>query len=133
MTTFVKFTPPLNSQVTAQLSGKQSILTSNAVVSPVFGINGLIGANSSVGQNNPKVYNNFSFQATLDGLKYNVVITWNIYSQRYYLTIYDLNNNLVLTLPLIGSPNDFDISMTKGYFNSKLIYRAQSNQFEISP
>jgi len=47
----------------------------------------------------------FQFSPTLDGQVYNVVVKWNVTGQRWYLTLSDLSNNPILTLPLIGSPN----------------------------
>lgn len=79
----------------------------------------------------PNPYSNFQFQANLDGTNYTVLLTWNIYGQRYYINIYTLNNKRILTLPLIGSPLEYDISMTAGYFTTKLIYRESMQQFEI--
>ena len=65
----------------------------------------------------PNPYSNFQFQANLDGTN--------------YINIYTLNNKRILTLPLIGSPLEYDISMTAGYFTTKLIYRESMQQFEI--
>lgn len=45
----------------------------------------------------------FQFQATLDGQQYTVIVTWNIFGQRWYINIYSLNGVLVAVLPLIGS------------------------------
>lgn len=73
------------------------------------------------------------FQALFDGTPYNVTVTWNLFSQRYYINITDQSGNLILCIALIGSPDDYDISMTKGYFASTLIYRVSSGNFEISP
>ena len=42
-----------------------------------------------------------SFQPTLDGNPYNIIITWNLYGQRYYLNCYDGNNVLVFCVPII--------------------------------
>lgn len=82
---------------------------------------------------NPSPTANFQFIATLDGKDYNVIVNWNLYGQRYYVNIYTLQNSLVVCTPLIGSPPDYDISLTKGYFTSTLVYRAQNRQFEVSP
>ena len=79
----------------------------------------------------PNPYSNFQFQATLDGANYTVVVTWNLYGQRYYISIYTLTNHLVVISPLIGSPLDYDISLTAGYFDTKLVYREPMQQFEI--
>ena len=45
----------------------------------------------------------FSFQATLDGESYNVVLTYNLVGQRYYVTIYDLSGNLIVSRGLVTS------------------------------
>ena len=74
---------------------------------------------------------NFQFQVTLDGNVYNAIVTWNIYSERYYINIYNLNNNLIVCLPLIGSPIDYNISLTAGYFTTQLVYRVPNQQFEV--
>lgn len=133
MTTYVLFTPALDSQETAKLSGAQSALTSNAVNTPQYGAAGLIGTNSNVGINNALNYSNFEFEADLDGDLHNVIVTWSIYGERYYVNVFSLTNVRILTIPLIGSPDDYDISLVAGYFNSTLVYRESSRQFEISP
>lgn len=79
----------------------------------------------------PTPFANFQFQATLDGSSYTVIVTWNIYGERYYVSIYTLTNKLVLSIPLIGSPLEYDISLTAGYFSTKLIFREPKQQFEI--
>lgn len=51
----------------------------------------------------------FQFQPVLDGETYNAIITWNVYGQRYYISVYDLNGNLIFNLPLVGSPDGLQI------------------------
>ena len=46
----------------------------------------------------------FQFQPTLDGQTYNVIVTWNLFGQRYYINVYSLDGTLVLCVPLVGSP-----------------------------
>ncbi len=75
----------------------------------------------------------FQFQPQLDGQTYNVIVTWNLFGERYFINIYTLQGALVACLPLIGSPPDYDISLTAGYFTSTMVYRASSRQFEIVP
>lgn len=75
----------------------------------------------------------FQFQPTLDGQVYNAIVTWGLFGRRFYLNIYTLGNVLVEALPLIGSPLDYDISLTAGYFDSTLVYRQANNQFEVNP
>jgi len=85
-------------------------------------------------QFNPSPYANFQFNPTLDGINYTALCTWNLYSSRYYISIYDNNGTLVVTNPLIASPDNFDINLVFGYFQtSKLVYRASSNNFEVTP
>jgi hypothetical protein len=73
----------------------------------------------------------FQFQAVLDGETYNVITTWNLFGQRYFINIYSDNGVLVLSIARIGSPAGFDISMTAGYFTTKLVWRQANNQYEI--
>jgi hypothetical protein len=76
---------------------------------------------------------NFTFNATFDGVAYNVVVNWNYWAQRYYVNVYTINGQIVYTLPQIGSPDNDDININAGYFTSPLIYRVSSNSFEIGP
>jgi len=80
---------------------------------------------------NPQPTANFQFSPQLDGVTYSAICTWNIYSLRYYLSIYDTFGALKLSLPLIPSPVDGDINLVEGYFNTPIIFRASSNNFEI--
>lgn len=80
----------------------------------------------------PSATANFQFQATFDGVAYNVIVTWSLYGLRYYVNIYTTQGALVACVPLIESPDNRDISMTAGYFTTTLVYRASLNQFEVS-
>ena len=83
---------------------------------------------------NPSQSANFQFNPTLDGITYVAICTWNIYAPRYYISIYDNSGNLIVTNPIISSPDHFDIDLVYGYFQtSKLVYRASSGNFEITP
>lgn len=73
------------------------------------------------------------FQATFDGAAYVVILTWNVFGQRYYINVYDTSGTLILCTALVGSPNGYDIDLLGPLFVSTLIYREPSNQFEISP
>jgi hypothetical protein len=76
----------------------------------------------------------FQFQATLDNQVYLVLVTWSLFGSRWYVNIYDPNNNLIVCLPQIGSPLDYDINLVPGYFKtSTLIWRPETGQFEITP
>ena len=83
---------------------------------------------------NPSATANFQFSPTLDGVSYVAVCTWNAYAPRYYISIYDTARTLIMSRPIVGSPDDYDINMLFGYFTtSKMVYRVSSNQFEITP
>ncbi len=45
----------------------------------------------------------FTFQATLDGEQYTVVVTYNLFGQRYYASVYDLSGNLISSRGLVSS------------------------------
>lgn len=52
----------------------------------------------------------FRFSPTLDGVPYNVVVTWNVFGQRYYINVYTTGGDLVASLPIIGSPSGVALS-----------------------
>jgi hypothetical protein len=73
----------------------------------------------------------FRFQPVLDGATYSAQVRWGLFGQRWYLFLFALSGTRIFTLPMVGSPNDFDISLTAGYFDTPLIFREASQQFEI--
>lgn len=73
----------------------------------------------------------FQFQPQLDGAIYNAIITWNVFGQRYYLNLYDLNNVRIVTIAVVGSPLGSDINLVGGYFTDKLVFREPNQQFEV--
>ena len=75
----------------------------------------------------------FQFQPTLDGSVYTVIVTWNLAGARYYINVYALDGTLIVSLPRVGSPLGYDISLVAGYFTSTLVFREASNQFEVMP
>ena len=76
----------------------------------------------------------FQFNPTLDGITYIATCTWNLYGERYYINIYTQNRTLVMSRPIIGSPDNYDINLIIEYFStSTMVYRTSSNQFEINP
>ena len=80
---------------------------------------------------NPSQNAVFEFSPFLDGVTYSASTTWNIYSQRYYLNIYTVNQVLIFSLPLIASPDTGNINLAQGYFDTSIVFRASSNNFEI--
>jgi hypothetical protein len=79
----------------------------------------------------PASNSNFKFQCTLDGNQYIAIVNWNLAGERYYVNLYDTSQNLIFCLPLIGSPNFYNISLSNGYFTDMLVYRVGSGNFEI--
>lgn len=82
----------------------------------------------------PSATSAFQFNPTLDGVPYVAICTWNLYGQRYYINIYNTYNTLVMSRPIIASPDNYSINLLTGYFTkSTLVYRASSGNFEITP
>jgi hypothetical protein len=73
----------------------------------------------------------FQFSPVLDGVTYIATTTWNIYSQRYYLNVYTVNQVLEFSIPLIASPDTGNINLAAGYFDTPIVFRGSSNNFEI--
>ena len=51
----------------------------------------------------------FRFNPTLDGAQYAAQVTWNVFSQRWYLTLTG-STGRILTIPLTGSPDAMPIA-----------------------
>ncbi|MEJ0017540.1 MAG: hypothetical protein WDN25_13435 [Acetobacteraceae bacterium] len=75
----------------------------------------------------------FQFAAVLDGQSYTVIVTWNVSGQRWYVSVYTGAGDRVLSIAMVGSPDDHDISLVAGYFISTLVFRQSSQTFEVSP
>lgn len=76
----------------------------------------------------------FQATVTLDGNTYSLIAMWNIAGQRYYISLVGQGNNLLINQPLIGSPPDADIYLAPGMLtNSALVYRVETQSFEIGP
>ena len=75
------------------------------------------------------------FQATLDGQLCTVVVSWNLFGQRYYVAVYDSTGTLIVNRALVGSPPDYDINLVGGgYFTTAtLVFRTSTQQFEVGP
>lgn len=74
----------------------------------------------------------FHFQVMLDGTQYNVSVTWNIFGLRYYINLYTVQGELLLAAPMVGSPEGYSIDLLLGRFTSTLVYRENSNNFEVA-
>lgn len=51
----------------------------------------------------------FQFQPIFDGATYNVIITWNIFRQDWYVNVLDLSGNRVVSIPVISSPSAINL------------------------
>lgn len=74
----------------------------------------------------------FSFQATVGGVNLFATVPYNLYANRYYLKLADGQGNTVVYIPLIESPDDYDINLALPYVPGSLVYRASSRQFEAT-
>lgn len=45
-----------------------------------------------------------SYPMTFDGSPYNVIVTWNVSAQRFYINIYDQLGNWIITTALVSTP-----------------------------
>jgi len=76
----------------------------------------------------------FSVTVTLDSTSYQLIATWNLAGQRWYVQLQDQSGNVAWMGPLIGSPLGSDIYLALGIFQaSTLLYRADTGNFEIDP
>lgn len=88
----------------------------------------------------PSDTNVFQFQPTLDNTTFAVTVTWNLFGERYYININTLSGALVYTMPLIGSPPDYPISLlpqlnpiTGRPWVSSMYFIAADNVFVVTP
>lgn len=76
----------------------------------------------------------FQTNFTLDGATYAGTVAWNVYSQRWYLTLTDASGNTTWVGPIVGSPLTADIYLALGVFTSStLLYREDTGNFEVNP
>lgn len=74
----------------------------------------------------------FSFQCTVNNNNLFVSVPFNNYSNRYYVKINDNAGNTKVFMPLIGSPDDYDINLAIPFEPGKLIYRISMSRFEAT-
>jgi len=63
-----------------------------------------------------------TIQVTLDGSPYKLVVTWNVSAQRYYINLYDMDGNWIITTPLIGSPPNRMVESVKYVLAENRVY-----------
>lgn len=79
----------------------------------------------------PSTTSNFKFQATLDGQQYSIRIDWNLFGARYYLNIYDLSNNLIVSRPLIGTPLGYQLTSITSTANIAVATTAMPHTYSV--
>lgn len=67
-----------------------------------------------------------TYQITLDGNVYTLIMTWNLYAQRYYMNLYALDGTLIVAKALIGSPTGTDIA-SLSWANGKVTAITEEN------
>jgi hypothetical protein len=71
---------------------------------------------------------------TLDGASVVGTVTWNVYAQRWYLSLTDQSGSNLWTGALVGSPEGFDILLAPDIFQtSTILFREPSSSFEVTP
>ena len=81
---------------------------------------------------NPDGKTPFSFQATVGGAKLFATVPYNLYANRFYVRLTDGQGRIVSYVPLIGSPDGFDINLALPFAPGSLVYRVSTNQFEAT-
>lgn len=79
----------------------------------------------------PSDSQNFSFQPTLDGQVYIVVVWWNLYRQDWYISVYNSAGVRIVSTALVASPNDTPLTLVGGIFKSSLVYYGSKFLFEV--
>lgn len=74
----------------------------------------------------------FTFQATVGGQKVFGTVPFNLYANRYYLKLTDGQGNIITSVPMVGSPDGYDINLALPCAPGTLVFRVSSNQFEAS-
>lgn len=76
----------------------------------------------------------FSTPLTLDSSSYVGNVTWNIFGQRWYLTIQDASSNVIWTGAMVGSSLDYNIYLAPGVFStSTILFREDTGNIEVTP
>lgn len=74
----------------------------------------------------------FNFQCTVNNNNLFISIPFNNYSQRYYIKINDSTGNTRVFMPLISSPENYDINLAIPFEPGLLIYRGSMSRFEAT-
>nr|CBA72518.1 conserved hypothetical phage protein [Arsenophonus nasoniae] len=81
---------------------------------------------------NPTDKQQFQFQCSLAGETVTVFTPYNNYSNRYYVKINDSSGNTRVFMPLVFSPDNYDINLAIPFEPGTLIYRSSMSHFEAN-
>ncbi|MFZ4220797.1 hypothetical protein [Enterobacter ludwigii] len=73
-----------------------------------------------------------TFSATVGGTAVYGTVLFNIYAQRFYLRLTGGSNQTLVYVPMVDSPDDFDINLALPLAPGKLVYRASTSNIEAS-
>lgn len=79
----------------------------------------------------PNIQAPYTFQPVLDRRQYSASVTWNLYGQRWYLNLTQLNGTPVFTLPLIGSPDGVAIDSVSWSFDKVTAVTSRPHGYTI--
>ncbi|HBV7900215.1 TPA: hypothetical protein OW273_001536 [Citrobacter freundii] len=74
----------------------------------------------------------FTFQSVVGGIKVFGTVPYNLYANRYYVKLTDGQGKVITYVPMVGSPDNYDINLALPCAPGTLIYRVSSNQFEAT-
>ncbi|ELU6036683.1 hypothetical protein SCG61_001008 [Salmonella enterica] len=74
----------------------------------------------------------FTFQATVGGMKVFGSVPYNLSANRYYVKLTNGQGAVIVYVPMIGSPDGYDINLALPCAPGTLVYRVSSNQFEAT-
>jgi hypothetical protein len=77
----------------------------------------------------------FSAPITMDGAQYLLSSFWNLWGQRWYVSLADSSGAIACHVPLVGSPlAGPDNNLTFGVFTTNtLVYRPDTGNIEVGP
>lgn len=74
----------------------------------------------------------FTFRANVGGISLFGSVPWNHYAQRYYLQLKNSQNEVIACVPLVSSPDDYDINLALSTGSGSLVFRESTQQFEAT-
>lgn len=74
----------------------------------------------------------YQITINMDNKDYIFRVMYNLYSQRWYFSISDLQQNVIKIAPLISSTENRDINLTFNiFFNNSLVFRNDQNMIMV--